>query len=233
MPGGIPTGLPSAQVELTTVLPSEYADPSLREVDSTTVCGQRLVAVCASPNHPATSTGVPPYAKVFIVAIRGSKPEVIATAVCTGDVLSESIVALSDGKCGLVIGAVTRQYGGSVSRFHLREYRYAVKTHQLQRQLVVRYVDGATLPLPGKSGRSPAFLVAEPVYDVFKFQPQRYRFRLYAAPSSEGYSLRLTLMTNRRYDRLEGAYREIRPRLLKAVGSAYSVASLFPPLTPA
>lgn len=220
-----------SQAEISSVLPPEYADPGLRVVNWMTVCGQRLVAVCASPKHAAASTGVPPYAKVFVVAFQGSKRPVTASDVCTGDVLSESIVALPDAKGGLVIGAVSRLYGGSVSRFHLRVYRYGVKTCQLRRRLAVSYVDGAMVPLPNRSSRSPAFLVAEPVYDTFKFEPQRYRFRLYTAPSSKGYSLGLTLVSRNRYDRPETAYREIRPRLLKAVGSMYSVASVFPATT--
>lgn len=226
-PGAVASFAPSEQTlaaaKISRALPSEYADPDLREADGISVCGQRLMAICASPSHPVAITGKPPYAMLFIALLEASRWRVKASAVCTGDVLVERIIAMPDAKCGIAIGAVTRQYGGSVAICNLRLYRYDAKTSQFHRQVAVRYVDGGTVPLPGRSGRSPGFLVVEPLYDTVKFNPQRYRFRLYTAPSSKGYSLGLTMVSRKRYGRLEGAYDEVRPRLQKAVGSSFSI----------
>lgn len=212
---------PSMSGMISGILPSEYADPELRQVQHAMYKGSRLAVVCASPRHPVASTNTPPYARFFLVSLGPGDPLVLGWIECTGDVICEQVSAEVE-RGGVVASVVSRPYSGSVTRYHLRVYRYG-GNGGLSQQLVVKYVDGVMAVLPSRTGEAPAFLIAEPLYEKSKFGPQRYQFRLYTSVSRASYGLKSTLLSKRAFKDERHAYRAIRPKVVADVGASYSV----------
>jgi len=212
--------------EIALSLPPMYAD--FFELTSVEANSEPIAVACASPSQSPGISG--PWARVFLLKPRQHGWNIIWQKAYQGDWFCEGKPGIwDDGRGRLFITFLTRPPSGSIATFHLRVYRYMKSSSVLSPVLVVEYVDGGFALVPSQVKKAPLLLVYEPTYqDWPKYQPQKYRFRVYQPNAFGWYQLGCTVHTAKRYSHPEPAYEEVQPLLQKVIEEGYFLPKALP-----
>jgi hypothetical protein len=213
-------------------LPTAFAGESCRAYG--VISGHRFAVVCAGPTHSPFSTNTPPYPRLFILQPNNGRWRVRQSTTLTRDNLCIRVSVHPFIGRGVLISAVSRPWGGSTLRYHLRVYRLPRVASSVMSVLSLRYTDGVSLPIPSTKSGPPAFLVCEPLYsgdapDTPKSSPlHSYLLRIYEFERGGRYRLAKSIRTRGRHPGCDQAYREVARQLRHTYSSRYKLPDRVP-----
>lgn len=210
--------------EISKVLPTQYA--KCYDITFGKLKGEDFAIVCASPIPGPSRVLTPPYAKIFLLQIKNGNPRLAWQSECNQDNICHDVKIYEDGSAASIISVVTSPYSGSSTHFTQRIFSYSDSTHQPVLLLIINYIDGKSVYLPGREGRKAAFMIYEPFYemdsDKYPLFYHKYRFRLLTREGNT-YHLWHTVITKEPYDNPVKAYREVLPALKRVVNDKYEL----------
>jgi len=181
-----------------------------------------LYTVCSEPYPAPPATHTPPYVRLFLVSVRDHQARLRWSQALPPDNFCKALSLLRTKDRGALFSVIGSPYGGSVTRYHLRLYRYGKDHRSLECLLQTGFTDGSCAPLQGAGAVPLAFLVCAPEEKGLS----KWRGTIYSPIADGHYHTKSRLVTLGSYDSrqnssLQSAYRELRSRFQKRLGPIY------------